>query len=101
MRHRVQLLLAAFAVFGALHPISAQKFLPKSIQFQGAPEYSNDELLSATGLKKGVVLSYADMQDYSKRLLGSGAFASVAFKFDGQDLIFLLTPSTDLYPIQL
>ena len=101
MRQPVFLLLAALAVAVAVRPAPAQKFLPKSIQFQGDPEYSNDELLAATGLKKGVVLSYADMQDYSKRLLGSGVFASVAFKFDGQDLIFLLTPSTDLYPIQL
>ena len=101
MRHRVPLLLAAFAVFGTLHPASAQKFLPKSIQFQGDPEYSTEELLAAPGLKKGVVLSYTDMQDYSKRLLGSGVFASVAFKFDGQDLTFLLTPSTDLHRIQL
>ncbi len=101
MRQPVFLLLAALAVSVGACPAPAQKFLPKSIQFQGDPEYSNDELLSETGLKKGVLLSYADMQDYSKRLLGSGAFASVAFKFDGQDLIFLLTPSADLYPIQL
>ena len=101
MRHRVELLLAAFAVFGALRPATAQEFQPKTIQFQGDPEYSTEELLAATGLKKGVVLSYTDMQDYSKRLLGSGVFASVAFKFDGQDLIFLLVPSTSLYPIHL
>jgi outer membrane protein assembly factor BamA len=101
MRHRVYLLFALLAVFVAFNSASAQKFQPKSIQFQGAPEYSADELLAATGLKKGVVLSYSDMQDYSKRLLGSGVFASVAFKFDGQDLVFLLTPSADLHPIHL
>ncbi len=101
MRQPVFLLLAALAVSVAACPAAAQKFLPKSIQFQGDPEYSNDELLTAAGLKKGVVLGYSDMQDYSKRLLGSGVFASVAFKFDGQDLIFLLVPSADLYPIHL
>lgn len=79
----------------------AQKFLPKSIQFRGAPEYSDAELLSAAGLKKGVVLGYSDMQDYSKRLMDTGVFATMAFKFDGQDLIFTLTPSTDLCPIRL
>ena len=101
MRQPVFLLLAALAVAVVVRPAPAQKLLPKSIQFQGDPEYSTEELLAATGLKKGVVLSYTDMQDYSKRLLGSGIFASVAFKFDGHDLIFLLTPSTDLYPIHL
>lgn len=101
MRRPIFLLLAALAVSGAPRSAPAQKFLPKSIQFQGDPEYSTSELLAAAGLKKGVVLSYSDMQDYSKRLLASGVFATVAFKFDGEDLIFLLTPSTDNYPIRL
>jgi outer membrane protein insertion porin family len=101
MRQPVFLFLAALAVAAAVRPAAAQKFQPKAILFQGDPEYSSDELLAAAGLKKGVVLSYTDMQDYSKRLLGSGVFASVAFKFDGQDLTFLLAPSTDLYAIQL
>ncbi len=101
MRRQIFTLLAALVVLAAPHPAAAQKFLPRTIQFQGDPEYTNQELLDAAGLKKGVVLSYGDMQDYSKRLLDSGVFASVAFKFDGQDLIFLLTPSTDLYPIRL
>lgn len=101
MRQPVFLVLAALAVAVAARPAAAQKFQPKSIQFQGDPEYTNDELLAAAGLKKGVVLSYSDMQDYSKRLLDSGVFASVAFKFDGVDLTFMLAPSTDLYPVRL
>lgn len=99
MRRTFSLLFVMFCVLGAACPTSAQKFLPKSIQFQGDPEYSDTELLAATGLKKGVVLGQSDMQDCSKHLLDSGAFASVAFRFDGQDLIFMLTPSTDLYPV--
>lgn len=101
MRRKIFLFLAAVAVLAAACPAAAQKFLPKSIQFQGAPEYSDEELLAATGLKNGVVLGYTDMQDYSKRLMDTGVFAALAFKFDGQDLIFLLTPSTDLFPIRI
>ena len=101
MRRTFCLLLATFCVLGAACPASAQKFLPKSIKFQGDSEYNDAELLAAAQLKKGVVLGYADMQDYSKRLLATGVFATVAFKFDGQDLIFLLTPSSDLFPVQL
>lgn len=93
--------LAAIFLYAAPHSASAQKFLPKSIQFQGDPEYSDTELLAAARLKKGVVLGYAEMQDYSKRLLATGIFATVAFKFDGQDLIFMLTPSPDLLPVQI
>jgi outer membrane protein assembly factor BamA len=101
MRRHFCLLLVAISVCVAVHPVAAQKFLPKSIKFQGDPEYSDAELLAAAGLKKGVVLGYTEMQDYCKRLLATGAFATVAFKFDGQDLIFLLTPSTDLFPVRL
>lgn len=101
MRKSVFSLLAALVVVGSAGLAPAQKFIPKTIQFQGDPEYSSDELLQAAGLKKGVVLGYSDMQDYSKRLLGSGVFASVAFKFDGLDLTFMLVPSADLCAARL
>jgi outer membrane protein insertion porin family len=101
MRRHFCLLLVAISVCVAVRPAVSQKFLPKSIKFQGDPEYSDAELLAAAGLKKGVVLGYTEMQDYSKRLLATGAFSTVAFKFDGQDLIFLLTPSADLLPVRL
>lgn len=78
-----------------------QKFLPKSIQFKGAPEYTDQELLEAAGLKTGMVLNYAEMNDHSKQLLDTGVFDTLSFKFDGQDLIFQLTPSSDLLPIRL
>ncbi len=77
----------------------SQKFLPKSIQFVGDPEYSDQELLAASGIKKGTVLSSADMNDTSKRLLDTGVFASLSFKFDGQDLVFQLTPADQLVTI--
>jgi outer membrane protein assembly factor BamA len=101
MRRHLCLLLVAISVCVVVRPAVSQKFLPKSVKFQGDPEYSDAELLAAAGLKKGVVLGYAEMQDYCKRLLATGAFSTVAFKFDGQDLIFLLTPSTDLFPVRL
>jgi len=101
MHRTIFLYLAAISVFAAVRPAVSQKLLPKSIKFQGDPEYSETELLAAAGLKKGVVLGYTEMQDYSQRLLATGAFATVAFKFDGQDLNFLLTPSVDLFPIRL
>lgn len=56
--------------------------------------------MTAAGLQKGAVLSYSDMNGYTEKLLSTGAFATVGFKFDGQDLIFSLVPSPDLVPIQ-
>ncbi len=93
--------LCGVAALAAAQPAAAQKFIPKTIQFKGDPEYSDQELMAAAQLKKGVVLDYAQMNDHSKLLMDSGMFASLAFKFDGQDLIFMITPSTDVYPIHL
>jgi outer membrane protein assembly factor BamA len=92
--HRLFALLLAGTALCA----QAQKFIPKSIQFHGDPEYTDQELMTAAGLKKGVVLDYAGMNECSKQLLATGVFATLAFKFDGQDLVFTLTPSTDLIP---
>ena len=96
MRRCLFLLLAAAAVTAP-----AQKFIPKTIQFHGAPEYTDQELMTAAGLKKGEMLDYAGMNARSQQLLATGVLATVAFKFDGQDLIFTITPQTDLVPARL
>lgn len=101
MRYILSLLLAAAALCAVCQTAPAQKFLPHEILFQGDPEYTGEELMAATGLKKGEVLSFSDMSGYSQRLLATGIFATVAFKFDGQDLVFSLAPSPDLYPVRL
>ena len=75
-------------LLGAALTVQAQKFIPKTIQFIGDQEYSTDELLAASGLKKGETLTYADLNDTSKRLMDTGMFASPTFKFGGQDLTF-------------
>ncbi len=96
MRKASGLVLGIALSLGAALCAHAQKFQPKSIQFVGAPEYSTQELLDAASLKKGTVLNYAEMNDRSKQLMDTGMFATLAFKFDGQDLIFSLTPSDNL-----
>jgi outer membrane protein assembly factor BamA len=93
-------LTAVLIVFASM-PLAGQQFQPKSIQFKGDPEYSNKELMAAAGLKAGAVLSYAEMNDHSKLLMDTGVFASLAFQFNGQDLIFEITPSTELVPTRL
>ncbi len=93
-------LLASLFLPFAFHA-AGQQFQPKSIQFKGDPEYSDQELLAAAGLKKGTVLTSAEMNDHSKLLMDSGVFDNLTYKFDGQDLVYSLTPSTQLYPIRL
>ena len=82
-------------------PVASQSFQPKSIRFTGTSEYSDTELLSATDLKSGAELTYVETNNRAQKLLDSGVFSAVAFKFDGQDLIFQLTPGTGRLPIRL
>jgi outer membrane protein insertion porin family len=100
MRPKILLLLAGFVLFAAA-PAAAQKFQPKSIQFKGDPEYSDQELMAAADLKMGAVLTSAEMGEHSKRLMDSGVFDSLTYKFDGQDFIFMLAPAAGLLPVRL
>jgi outer membrane protein assembly factor BamA len=98
MPHKLPLALTA-AILSTALASQAQQFIPKSIQFQGDPDHSNQELLAASGLKKGATLNYAQMNAVSKLLMDTGMFASLTFKFDGQDLIFQLTPADQFLSI--
>ena len=100
MQRLSALTLLALVLFFAGRPAAAQIFRPKSIQFAGADEYSQQQLLAASGLKQNAALTAAQMNDTSKILMDSGVFATLTYKFDGQDLIFQLKPA-QLYPIRL
>jgi len=92
--------LTALAFLLAAHATSAQKFQPKTIQFKGAPEYSDQELLAAAGLKKGATLTVDEMKGHFQQLMDTGVFENVLYKFDGIDLVYSLKPATNMYPIQ-
>jgi outer membrane protein assembly factor BamA len=81
--------------------VSAQQFQPKAIVFKSAPEHSDDELLLASGLEKGAALTVAEMKDHFARLRDSGVFESVLYEFDGENLIFKLSPASQLYPVRI
>ncbi len=95
------LLSIAILLLSASLPATAQKFLPKTIQFKGDPEYSNEELMAAAGLKAGTALSSEEIKAHSQKLMDTGVFDTVNFKFDGVDLVYSLAPNTALYPIRL
>ena len=101
MKRTFFLLLTAIVILAGGQPASAQKYLPKTIQFRGAPEYSDQELLAASGLKKGKVLDFAEMSGHSQKLMDSGLFETLSFKFDGVDLVYTLVMHTELYPVRL
>jgi outer membrane protein assembly factor BamA len=101
MRPPVSVLLCSLLLLSVSLPASAQKFQPKTIQFKGDPEYTDQELLAAAALKKGSVYTSAEMNDHSKLLMDSGVFDNLTYKFDGVDLNYTLIPSSTLYPIRL
>jgi outer membrane protein assembly factor BamA len=99
MRRFSSLLAAAFFVFAASG--SAQEYQPRSIEFKGAPEYSDQELLAAAQLKPGISLTVDQMKDHARILLDTGVFDNITFQFTGVDLRYQLTPSTNLSTIHL
>lgn len=95
------LILASAIVVCSPSETSAQKFIPKTIQFQGAPDYSNDELLAAAGLKAGQMVSADEMQQSMNALSNTGLFDGIKYTFNGQDLVFQLKPAANLYSVRL
>lgn len=83
-------------------PLPAQKRVPpKSIRFQGAPQYTQEELLAAAALKPDSRLSPLEVKAHAKLLNDTGLFAVVKFANDSKGLLFSLTPSGQLYPMHL
>ncbi len=101
-------LIAASLLLCSL-PSHAQKKVPPaqrkaqapSIRFQGAPEYTQEELLAAAGIKPNTRLSTSEVKARAKQLNDTGFFAEVSFRNDSKGLLFTLKPSTQLFPIHL
>jgi outer membrane protein assembly factor BamA len=82
-------------------PATKKKTSNQTIRFQGAPQYSQEELLAAGGLKPGDRLKPSDVKTRAKQLLDTGVFTTVKFSNESKGLIFTLTPVAQLYPIYL
>ncbi len=98
MRRAVLMSLAGFLVVAAS---AAQTIQPKTIEFTGAPDYTPQELLDAAGLKLGMTLDSAAINDHAKLLMATGLFDNLSYKTEGDDLTFQLTPAVQLLPIRL
>lgn len=102
-------LLTAFLVFGSLPSVaqkkatnSAQRKAPtKTIRFEGAPQYSQDELLAAAGLTPNMRLAPGEVKAHARQLYDTGLFAGIKFSTDSKGLLFTLTPASQLFPIHL
>lgn len=79
-------------------PASAQTLIPKQITFGGTTA-SQTELLSASGLKPGSALTQADVQAAAQKLLDTGMFSDIQFRFDGVELHYALKAAEGMAPV--
>jgi outer membrane protein assembly factor BamA len=94
-------LVTAFLLICSL-PLPAQKRVPpQAIRFQGAPQFSQQELLAAAGLKPGTRLNTSEVKAHARLLFETGMFKDVKFTSDRKTVQFTLTPSTQLFPMHL
>jgi outer membrane protein assembly factor BamA len=100
--------IAAVLLLCALSALAQKKALPAprkapapAIRFQGAPQYTQEELLAAAGLNPGARLSASEIKAHAKLLNDTGLFAVVKFSSDSKGLLFTLTPSSQLFPMHL
>jgi outer membrane protein assembly factor BamA len=82
-------------------PPAQRKAPTAAIRFQGAPQYTQEELLAAAGLNPGVRLSATEVKAHAKQLNDTGLFAVVKFSSDSKGLLFSLTPTSQLFPMHL
>ncbi len=99
---RLSLLFAALpALLFVPHALRAQSITPQAIEFQGAPDIPAADLLAAAHLQPGRPLTAADIRDHAQLLIDSGLFEDLHYSVSGQNLIFQLTPSTQVFPMRL
>jgi len=86
---------------GKSSPPAPRKAPARAIRFQGAPQYTQEELLAAAGLKTDVRPSSSEVKARARQLNDTGFFAVVKYGSDSRGLLFTLTPNTQLFPIHL
>jgi outer membrane protein insertion porin family len=83
-------------------PLLAQKKVPpKAIRFQGAPQYTQQELLAAAGFNPDARLNLREVKAHARQLNDTGLFKEVKFTSDSKGLLFTLTPISQLFPMHL
>jgi outer membrane protein assembly factor BamA len=91
----------ALLLICSLSLLAQQKAAPKAVRFQGAPQYSQEELLAAASLKSDARLAPREVKAHAKQLSDTGLFEEVKFSSVGKTILFTLTPSSQLFPAHL
>ncbi|MGB8029965.1 MAG: hypothetical protein WCF30_09910 [Terracidiphilus sp.] len=93
--------LIAVLLLCSLPLLAQRKAPPRAIRFQGAPQYTQEELLAAAGIKPSARLTVADVKAHARQLNDTGFFAVVKFGNDSKGLLFTLAPTSQLFPMHL
>ena len=91
----------ALLLLCSLPSLGQKKLPPKTIRFQGAPQFTQQELLASAGLKPDTPLKLSEVKAHAKQLNDTGLFKEVKFASDSKTLLFTLTPSSQLFPMHL
>lgn len=75
------------------------QIIAKKITFTGVPQ-SQSELLAFTGLAAQKPISHDQVQAAAQKLMDTGLFGDIQFKYDGTELLYTLTPGTDALPVE-
>jgi outer membrane protein assembly factor BamA len=100
MLRKLTLALSLIVLLFSFWQLEAQQTTPQAIKFVGAPQYTDAELMAASGFKPGVALTADDMAARTKQLLDTGLIDTLGYQFEGTTLILTLKPSEALYPIR-
>jgi outer membrane protein assembly factor BamA len=75
--------------------LPAQTFTIPSITFEGAPAYSQTDLLKVTGLTPGSASTQEGLQAAAQHLSDTGLFSDINFASNEKGLVFTLKPMQD------
>lgn len=92
-----RLYFVALGVAALALPACGQ-IIAKKITFAGVPQ-SQGELLAFTGLAPLKPLSHDAVQAAAQKLMDTGLFGDINFKYDGTELLYTMTPGTDALPV--
>lgn len=88
-------------LFCSLSASAQRKAAPAALRFQGAPQYTQQELLAAAGVKQGVRLTAPELRARARQLSDTGFFKEVKLSTDSKGPLFTLVPASPLYPMHL
>ena len=95
-------LLALLSLYFSANLLYSQTQARPAIAFNGAPAYSQSQLLAFTGLKPGAATSQQLLQDVAQRLSDTGLFDEVNFTYNSNGITFTLkpTPASSMLPVR-